>query len=327
MSSHEKFPDLTVEMDELTASGQEYVIPVAVDSDKLEGIQEVPVFVADGRTQADKEANRGDVVVYTMPFTDEPHRRDLKNLARGTAHLTQSLIIAPANPGIGQGAGKLTEKQIEDLKKGSFIQIGDSVMQASMEAVSRHITEDDYDLYLLGNSLGASVAAGSLAHFERSGQEMASVGFAESVSVQPKNAFRLVRLFLSEGEHIGDYHQTNPEIFRPYESQSDWMKRVAKNGLANLRYARALTRRPLITDIQEAGDEYLRSFPVLVARGGDSELSSAEDAQLLAEQLKVIDVETLERTYPGHHHPMYVSIRALQNVISDLREARGNFRR
>lgn len=257
------------------------------------------------------------VVVYFMQFSDGP-RSAYNNMAvilskmigKETGRDPSVLVLpsigigaVPENSGVG-GVNKLTDKQKESLRSGDFGPMSGALSEATASILQENNLGGD--VYLLGASMGASVAAAGLTSFGGNigTDRLMGAVLAEAVGFSPGNPVIRAIQFARAGIHSAGYLELN----HPLHQQADMMdlrERSIVERMAtkeNVLYGLAISRVDTTGDIRRAvRSGQLGGLAFWLVSGRYSEFRTVGTTIYLQELLRNSGMPVGHTILGGHH--------------------------
>lgn len=266
------------------------------------------------------------VLVRLTEFSDDNQRPSGAAFDALIAESTGYRVIDANLPGVDfyskkndQITQELTPSQIEDLRKGSFLKIGNAVMMAILNASGEFGIKPNY--ILLGSSMGASLIAGAIKTAGDVNANIRGLTIAEPLNVIDRSIPKLAKQFVMQPTVAG-YSDMNPSILHGSSNsiQQDVI-RTFSDIRANSIYAGAIARNTFFTDLGRIDE--LENVPVYITRGGASVLSPENKFKSIIDKFsKVANVEAKIfgdlKTNP-HDHPYCLTVQSFIDAVENIR--------
>jgi hypothetical protein len=266
------------------------------------------------------------VVVRLTEFSDDNQLPSGAVFDALIAESTGCRVIDANLPGVDSYSKKdehitqeLTPYQIEDLRKGSFLKIGNAVMIAILNASTEFNIEPNY--ILLGSSMGSSLIAGAINAAEKNTNAyIKGLTIAEPVNVLDRSIPKLAKQFITQPT-IAGYSNMNPPVLRnASNSIQKEVFRTLSNMHTNSIYAGAIARDTFLTDL--GGMDYLENVPVYMTRGGASVLSPENRFKSIIDKFsKVTKVEAItfgDTEINPHDHPYCLTVQSYIDAVDNI---------
>lgn len=278
------------------------------------------------------------VLVYLMAFGDSPrlaydyHGAVLSLLLRDGISGSSPSVLIMSNIGVGALPGdhtknynrnnKLTNKQREALYHGDFERNAGAIAVAAASALEEHDLSGR-DAYVVGPSLGASLAAAGISQFGQEFGSLKGVAMLDPVGLSPAKPLVRGAQFAYASAGAGPYLALN----HPLHQEADKGLGLSAMGnmlnTASLFNALAISRGRTDRDLLREAD-YMRRHGVLMDLrvGEKSEFNIAKATGRMVELLKQKGVDAEGLVIPSATHGLTVSSGLQGATVKSLMDRR-----